>query len=194
MGKSEIISVQAELVLTLRNYEDWCSKCPSKLPGKRTPGESFLFVDTNGNTLFSGSDFMEATKRRSYPVKVYRTVNVCNSFYSHSPAEPDSIDKQLKGTRKTLDYKLIFSKTHKLQEGDWFTGTEEQYRKVFNIENNSFLGDLGEDWIKGCISDNNGIVFNRALLVGYPSTGTLKKTKLTPEEFLRRAENTFKTK
>lgn len=73
-----------------------------------------------------------------------------------------------------------------LQEGDWFIGTEEDYRKVF-IE----------------IANEMEHKVHCAVCVGFIAFSTLdklishpkfKKTQLTPEEFIRRADNTFKTK
>lgn len=95
---------------------------------------------------------------------------------SHSPTEP--------GVSHGMFSKWESFET--LQEGDWFQGTEEDYRKALAL----------------CIDPY-------AMVPTYPKTCEIigflayngitcfclepRKTQLTPEEFLRRAENTFKT-
>jgi hypothetical protein len=75
-----------------------------------------------------------------------------------------------------------------LQEGDWFTGTEEQYRKVLEMYYDpkeifrTFLDAVNK----------HGLLFIDDCLI--IATKQFKKTQLTPEEFIRRAENTFKKK
>lgn len=79
-----------------------------------------------------------------------------------------------------------------LQEGDYFIGTEEQYRKVLEIARHDFKSNF----------ENGMMFFGRP---EYKGDSGLKirilewneyrgVTQLTPEEFLRRAENTFKNK
>lgn len=76
-----------------------------------------------------------------------------------------------------------------LQEGDWFQGTEEQYRKVFelsgrNLSELAAYNAVGRGYVS-LMEDGHG----RSMI-----TFGVKLTQLTPEEFLRRAENTFNNK
>tara|TARA_R110000868_G_scaffold119513_3_gene317248 strand:+ start:521 stop:772 length:252 start_codon:yes stop_codon:yes gene_type:complete len=63
------------LIMSLKNMEDWINKCPRRLPEKRA-GEHFLFLDKNGNVLEGGSDFYSAEEHNTYPVNVFRLINV----------------------------------------------------------------------------------------------------------------------
>ncbi len=78
-----------------------------------------------------------------------------------------------------------------LQEGNFMVGTSEQYRKVFNI-----IQDVKHDieiYVSQCVIQKQMIFLNgRITWSEFPEL--LRKTQLTPEEFIRRAENTFKTK
>lgn len=79
-----------------------------------------------------------------------------------------------------------------LQEGDWFEGSPDQYRKVLEFEG-TLKEDAYDDFIEDCV--NHGMVWQTEFGNGYIDNLTCYfKTQLTPEEFLRRAENTFKTK
>lgn len=92
-------------------------------------------------------------------------------FNSHSPTEPEF---------------------DTLQEGDWFEGSPDQYRKVLEFEG-TLKEDAYDDFIEDCV--NHGMVWQTEFGNGYIDNLTCYfKTQLTPEEFLRRAENTFKTK
>lgn len=73
-----------------------------------------------------------------------------------------------------------------LQEGDWFQGTEEQYRKVL-IE----ITEEREYRVKYAL--NIGYL-GFSILDKFISHPRFKKNQLTPEEFIRRAENTFNNK
>lgn len=68
----ERVELNGELLFTLQNKQDWVNKCPGIIPPKKYYGEEFIFVDTNGNILKMGMDFMAAEKQKTYPVKVYR--------------------------------------------------------------------------------------------------------------------------
>jgi hypothetical protein len=186
MGNKQKIAVQAELILTLNTFNDWCNKCPSHLPKKRTAGEYFLFVDTNGNFLFGGSDFMEAEKRRTFPVKVYRPINVCNS---HSPTEPtiSDINDPANGDSSLIEFQHLEFDT--LQEGDWFIGTEEEYRKVLELEAGNNPLRMIDSWVSTSFNQYGYIIFDGVQLCWVEPC---KKAQLTAPEFIRRAENTFK--
>lgn len=64
------IKINGELVLEIYSKTDWINKCPERLP-KHRAAENLLFVDTEGNVLTIGEDFTNATKKNTYPVKVY---------------------------------------------------------------------------------------------------------------------------
>lgn len=85
---------------------------------------------------------------------------------SHSPTEPEF---------------------NTLQEGDWFIGTDEEYRHVLSLHDCLIIDE------RFC---KEGLFFSGSILL-VRTSGSHKfegKTQLTPEEFLRRAENTFKKK
>lgn len=52
---------------------------PDILPEKTRAGESWVWVDKNGNVFESGADFSAAEKNNTFPCKVYRLVNVSNT-------------------------------------------------------------------------------------------------------------------
>jgi hypothetical protein len=72
----EQIKVNAELILTLTSKADWVRRIPDHLPKKTRGGETFIWIDSKGNTLECGRDFSAAEKLESYPVKIYRPVCV----------------------------------------------------------------------------------------------------------------------
>ena len=73
------ITIKARLIVELNTKEDWINKIPKRLPEK-TPGEHFLFIDKNGNTLELGVDFRIAECDDTFPIKVYRTQSVSRKF------------------------------------------------------------------------------------------------------------------
>lgn len=73
---TEKITVNAEFLFELQSQEEWITKIPSILPRKIRVGESWIWVDANGNVFEKGLDFMEAEKNSSYPCKVYRLCSV----------------------------------------------------------------------------------------------------------------------
>lgn len=101
-------------------------------------------------------------------------------YNPHSPTEPVSAIS-------------AHTEFNTLQEGDWFQGTEEDYRSVLELQDKVIetLVNSGTNSAVnlGFISAYKSKYINRVIL-GFSE----KKTQLTPEEFIRRAENTFKTK
>lgn len=91
-------------------------------------------------------------------------------YASHSPTEPEF---------------------DTLQEGDWFQGTDQEYWNALKVYDDQFALKLID------------VMHKQVLQAGFIAFCyksyewdelTEKKTQLTPEEFIRRAENTFKTK
>jgi hypothetical protein len=72
----ENITVKAELLFELESKQDWINRVPRILPAKTRPGESWIWVDKNGNVFECGADFMAAEKHSTYPCKVYRLNSV----------------------------------------------------------------------------------------------------------------------
>jgi hypothetical protein len=72
----EKIEVNGELLFELSSKQDWVNKVPRILPAKIRGGESWVWVDKNGNVFECGRDFMEAENHDTYPCKVYRLCNV----------------------------------------------------------------------------------------------------------------------
>jgi hypothetical protein len=74
--KIEKIEVNAEFLFELKSKQEWINKVPRILPDKIRAGETWAWVDKNGNVFECGSDFMEAETHSTYPCKVYRLVTV----------------------------------------------------------------------------------------------------------------------
>ena len=72
----ENITVKGEFLLELKSEREWVNNVPKILPAKIRNGEQWLWVDKNGNTFECGADFMAATKKDSYPCRVYRLQTV----------------------------------------------------------------------------------------------------------------------
>jgi hypothetical protein len=73
------VLVEAEFLFQLESKQDWVNKCPDILPHKkRGKHETWLWLDTNGNVLEIGVDFQAAKELATYPVRVYRTINVAS--------------------------------------------------------------------------------------------------------------------
>lgn len=72
----EKIEVNGELLFELASKQQWINKVPRILPKKIRAGETWVWVDKNGNVFECGSDFMEAEKHDTYPCKVYRLCTV----------------------------------------------------------------------------------------------------------------------
>lgn len=102
--------------------------------------------------------------------------------YSHSPTEPELIPKGCHGAVAVMDT---------LQKGDWFQGTEEEYRRVFEIELKGNPVYQISKWVESALKSGFCIFIEKGF---YTYLSQNKKTQLTAPEFLRRAENTFKAK
>lgn len=72
----EKITVNAEFLFELASKQEWVNRVPRILPHKIRPGESWIWVDENGNVFERGADFSAAEKHNTYPCKVYRLVSV----------------------------------------------------------------------------------------------------------------------
>lgn len=70
------IQVQAEPLFELASKQDWVNKVPGILPDKKRREEKWIWIDKNGNSLEIGLDFMVAEELQTYPVKVYRLIQV----------------------------------------------------------------------------------------------------------------------
>jgi|GEM_PF-5500657 len=76
-----------------------------------------------------------------------------------------------------------------LQEGDWFQGTKEEYETVIRIEGEL---ELSEIYPYLSLIDDEGLCYFKGSVD--LAVNSLKKTQLTPEEFIRRADNHFNNK
>lgn len=72
----EKVTFNGELVLVIKDYDDWVSKVPMCLPTRKSVHEKFIYIDVNGNCLEMGADFAAAEVMQSYPIRVYRKVQV----------------------------------------------------------------------------------------------------------------------
>lgn len=69
------ITVKGELLFELANKNQWINRVPQILPENQR-GESWVWVDKNGNVFECGADFSAAEKAETYPCKVYRLQSV----------------------------------------------------------------------------------------------------------------------
>lgn len=74
----EKIILNAEFLFELANKQQWINRVPQILPKKIRGGETWVWVDINGNVFECGADFSAAEKLETYPCKVYRLVNVAS--------------------------------------------------------------------------------------------------------------------
>jgi glutathionyl-hydroquinone reductase len=74
----EKIILNAEFLFELANKQQWINRVPQILPEKIRGGETWVWMDINGNVFECGADFSEAEKLETYPCKVYRLVNVAS--------------------------------------------------------------------------------------------------------------------
>ena len=61
---------------------------PEILPEKIRGGETWIWVDKNGNVFECGADFIAAEKEETYPCKVYRLQNVAGVVYPEPVPAP----------------------------------------------------------------------------------------------------------
>lgn len=72
----EVIEVRGELMFELSSKQDWVNRVPRILPDKTRAGETWVWVDKNGDVFECGADFIAAEKLDTYPCKVFRLSNV----------------------------------------------------------------------------------------------------------------------
>jgi len=72
----EKVQVNAEFLFELASQAQWENRVPQILPEKTRTGETWIWIDKNGNVFECGADFMAATKHDTYPCKVYRLISV----------------------------------------------------------------------------------------------------------------------
>jgi hypothetical protein len=72
----EKIEVNGEFLFELASKQQWVNRVPQILPDKIRAGETWVWVDKNGNVFECGADFIAAEKHDTYPCKVYRLCNV----------------------------------------------------------------------------------------------------------------------
>ena len=72
----EKITVNAELLFVLESKQQWVNRVPGILPPKIRGGETWIWVDKNGDVFECGRDFIAAEEKETYPCRVYRLSNV----------------------------------------------------------------------------------------------------------------------
>ena len=74
----ERITVNGELLMTLKSKEDWIDRFPNSLKvlPKQGINDVWLWVDANGDHCKIGADFEAARQKASYPVKIYKLQRV----------------------------------------------------------------------------------------------------------------------
>ena len=70
------VKVNGEFLFELASKQQWINRVPDILPPKRSKGETWVWVDVNGNVFECGGDFMYAEDHVTYPCKVYRLITV----------------------------------------------------------------------------------------------------------------------
>lgn len=70
------IQVNGELLFELESKQAWVNRVPQILPDKIRGGETWIWVDKNGNVFECGVDFTAAEKAETYPCKVFRLQNI----------------------------------------------------------------------------------------------------------------------
>ena len=70
------ITVKGEFLFELSSKSDWVKRVPRILPDKIRGGETWVWVDINGNVFECGADFKKAEETNTYPCKVYRLQNI----------------------------------------------------------------------------------------------------------------------
>jgi hypothetical protein len=73
-GVIQRANVNGTIIAVLESKQDWINRVPYCLPPKKSHAEVRLWVDSNGNCLFIGSDFSATEEHGAYPVTVYRLV------------------------------------------------------------------------------------------------------------------------
>ena len=73
-NKLEIHAV-GEIILILYSKQDWINRSPRDLPQKK-PGETRLWIDSNGFSLSTGLDFSHTEEQNGFPVRV---ISFCRS-------------------------------------------------------------------------------------------------------------------
>jgi hypothetical protein len=75
----EVIEVRAELLFELASKDEWVRRVPQCLPKKTRAGETWIWIDKNGDVFECGADFMAAEEMNTYPCKVFRLSNVAGT-------------------------------------------------------------------------------------------------------------------
>ena len=75
----EKITVNAELLFVLESKQQWITRVPGILPEKIRGGETWIWIDKNGDVFECGNDFKVAEEKSTYPCKVYRLSNVAGA-------------------------------------------------------------------------------------------------------------------
>lgn len=66
------VTVNADLLFELKSKQEWIARVPYCLPQKTEPGETWIWVDINGNVFNRGADFTAAESSGSFPCCVYK--------------------------------------------------------------------------------------------------------------------------
>lgn len=123
--------------------------------------------DSAGRNGISVSEIAKAFSNKLEINKSRKWVKNADNTYSHEKKAPDT-----------------------LQDGDWFIGTVAEYQKMLNLENN-LRSSLYDEFIDECFQEG-GMVYSpiEGLM---PAASDLPLNNLDPQEFFRRADNTFGT-
>ena len=151
-------------------------------PGHKYQGLFNLMSEQHGLTLLED--------------EMQEIINEVRKIDSHSPTEPfcerckSGLINYPEIPRRTcrcgsIGYDIPFDT---LQEGDYSPNlSKEDFEKILDIEGES--DDVRFEWEEGL-----GLAYHINVLVDTDYQPNHQTTKLTASEFIRRAENTFKTK
>lgn len=106
----QTIKIKGEFLFELASKQDWIYKVPGILPNKIRPGESWIWIDKNGNVFECGADFTAAENHCTYPCKVYRLSNVASAYLSTAKSKHlrvDDISQISEGIEAFIKYQPV---------------------------------------------------------------------------------------
>lgn len=189
MGKSEWISVSIKPEETAKGVF-----CLIERKGKLYPETCYYFNKHQQDFCPDGNEDWADFENDEYylPEGWYTLCDQCEKYWKVEPSfYLNGIEYPNSQSPEPTSAENAQVQFDTLEEGDWFQGTDEEYRKVLKLENHDCFKRNGNNWIKAMLLDEHCVFSDSGL---YWQSPALKKTQLTPSEFLRRAENTFKKK
>jgi len=76
------ITLPAEFLFEFTSFQQWVNKAASCFKSVDTKREKVICIDTNGNVMTIGEDFMIASDMELFHCKVYRLIRTVEHFKS----------------------------------------------------------------------------------------------------------------